>query len=65
MHIMYIFLGNKVIILKNLSEIQDLQKTDYHYTTTCPYNMKPKGKLEGKKMFLKIISLDRMSFTQS
>lgn len=49
-YMVYIFLGNQLIILKILKD-HDLQNITYHYTTesNCPYNMKCKAKLEKKK----------------
>ena len=47
MCIMYIFLRNKVIILKSLKKIYVLQNIKYHYPTdrNCPYNIDYKAKL--------------------
>ena len=53
MYIMYFFLRNKVIILKILRKIHDLQNIKYHYPTerNCPYNIEYKANYEGKNIF--------------
>lgn len=52
-YIMYIFLRNKVIILKILRKTHDLQNIKYHYPTegNCPYNIEYKAKFEEIKHF--------------
>lgn len=54
MYTMYIFLRNKVIILKSLKKIYVLQNIKYHYPTdrNCPYNIDYKAKSEKMKTFL-------------